>query len=146
MLVWRAPVDTVSHGKWKYGGKRNILYFLFGNRLWCTPLVRKYLSEKLIKVDVFKIKIRLDTFISPTSISGRREYLEWKVLGALSRFCWWEKYASQNVFISQFSLWALAAPQIPTSLCEGPIFYFSIFTFMQGVKVFHSIPFHFLFS
>ena len=31
-------------------------------------------------------------------------YLAWKVLGALSRFCWWEKYASQNVFISQFSL------------------------------------------
>ena len=34
MLVWRAPVDTVSHGKWKYGGKMNKLYFLFGNRLW----------------------------------------------------------------------------------------------------------------
>ena len=31
-------------------------------------------------------------------------YLAWKVLGALSRFRWWEKYASQKVFISQFSL------------------------------------------
>ena len=31
-------------------------------------------------------------------------YLAWKVLGALSRFRWLEKYASQNVFISQFLL------------------------------------------
>ena len=31
-------------------------------------------------------------------------YLAWKVLGALSRFRCWEKYASQNIFISQFSL------------------------------------------
>ena len=29
------------------------------------------------------------------------------------------------------------------SLCEGPIFYFSVFTFMQRVKVFLSIPFYF---
>ena len=31
-------------------------------------------------------------------------YLAWKVLGALSRFRWWQKYASHNVFISQFLL------------------------------------------
>ena len=31
------------------------------------------------------------------------------------------------------------------SLCEGPIFYFLVFTFMQRVKVFLSIPFIFLF-
>ena len=30
------------------------------------------------------------------------------------------------------------------SLWEGPIFYFSVFTFMQRVKVFLSIPFYFL--
>ena len=30
------------------------------------------------------------------------------------------------------------------SLCEGPIFYFSVFTFIQRVKVFLSIPFIFL--
>ena len=41
------------------GGKRNKLYFLFGNRLWC---------------------------------------IAWKVLGALSRFHWWQKYASQKYF------------------------------------------------
>src|SRR3989337_2882367 len=29
-------------------------------------------------------------------------YLAWKVLGALSRFRWWEKHTSQNVFISKF--------------------------------------------
>ena len=86
MLVWKAPMDMVSHGKWKYGGKRNKLYFLFGNHLW-------YIYA-------------------------------WKVLGTLSRFCWWDGYTSQNVFISTFSLWALAPLQIPTSLCEGPIFYF----------------------
>ena len=48
----------------------------------------------------------------------------------LSHFRWWEKYASQNVFISQFSLWALAPLQIPTSLCEGPFFYFMQFLFL----------------
>ena len=32
-------------------------------------------------------------------------YLAWKVLGALSRFHWWEKYASQNIFyLSIFAL------------------------------------------
>ena len=30
-----------------------------------------------------------------------------------------------------------------TSLCEGPILYFYVFTFMQRVKVFLSIPFYF---
>ena len=25
LLVWKAPVDTVSHGKFKYAGKRNKL-------------------------------------------------------------------------------------------------------------------------
>ena len=63
MLVLKAPVDTASHGKWKYGGKTNKLYFLFGNRLW-------YIYA-------------------------------WEVLGTLSRFRW-EKYASQNFFISKF--------------------------------------------
>ena len=98
MLVWRAPVDTVSHGKWKYGGKRNKLYFLFRNRLW-------YIYA-------------------------------WKVLRTLSRFRWWEKYDSQKVFISQFSLWALAPLQIPTSLCKGPFFYFMQFLFLFWVSIF----------
>ena len=56
-------------------------------------------------------------------------YLAWKVLGALSRFHWWENYASQIFFISQFKLWALAPLQIPTSLREGPFFYFCNFYF-----------------
>ena len=73
-------------------------------------------------------------------------YLAWKVLGALSHFRWWEKYASQNVFISQFLLWALAPLQIPTSLCEGPIFYFSVFTFMQESKYFSLFLFIFSFG
>ena len=33
VLVWTAPMESVSHGMRKYGGKRNKLYFLFGNRL-----------------------------------------------------------------------------------------------------------------
>ena len=61
-----------------------------------------------------------------------------------SRFRWWEKYASQNVFISQFSLCALAPLQIPTSLCEGPIFYFYVFTFMQESKFLSLFLFIFL--
>ena len=43
--------------------------------------------------------INFNFFLEPPMI-----YLAWKVLGTLSHFCWWEKYASQNVFISQFSL------------------------------------------
>ena len=57
-------------------------------------------------------------------------YLAWKVLGTLSRFRWWEKCASQNVFISQFLISALASQQIPASLCEGPFFYFMHFLFV----------------
>ena len=30
MLVWKAPVDTVSHGKWKYGGKGLNFIFCLG--------------------------------------------------------------------------------------------------------------------
>ena len=63
-------------------------------------------------------------------------YLAWKVLGTLSHFHWWEKYASQNVFVSKFSLWALAPLQIPTSLCEGPFFYFMQFLFLIWVSIF----------
>ena len=63
-------------------------------------------------------------------------YLACKVLGALSRFHWWEKYASQYVFISQFLLWALSPLQIPTSLCEGPFFYFMQFLFLIWVSIF----------
>ena len=40
-----------------------------------TPSVRKYLSEKWINMDVSRTKIHLDTFISTTSISGRRKYM-----------------------------------------------------------------------
>ena len=49
-------------------------------------------------------------------------YLAWKVLGILGRFRWREKYDSQNIFVSQFKLWALAPLQISASLCEGPIY------------------------
>ena len=63
-------------------------------------------------------------------------YLAWKVLGALSHFRRWEKYTSQNVFISQFLLWAMAPLQIPTSLCEGPFFYFMQFLFWIWVSIF----------
>ena len=42
-----------------------------------TPSVQKYLSQKCIKMDVSRTKICLDTSISPTSISGRREYNWW---------------------------------------------------------------------
>ena len=34
-------------------------------------------------------------------------------------------------FISQFSFWALAPLQMPTSLCEGPFFYFMQFLFLK---------------
>ena len=51
-------------------------------------------------------------------------YLAWKVLVTLSRFRWWDGYTSQNVFISQFSLWALAPLQIPTPSTKGLSFTF----------------------
>ena len=57
-------------------------------------------------------------------------------VGSSKSFSLWEKYASQNVFISQFLLWALAPLQIPTSLCEGPFFYFMQFLFWIWVSIF----------
>ena len=45
-----------------------------------TPSVRKYLSDKWIKMNVSQTKIHLDTSIFPTSISGRREYIIYKIL------------------------------------------------------------------
>ena len=63
-------------------------------------------------------------------------YLAWKVLGILSHFCWQENHASQNVFISQIWLWALAPLQIPTSFREGPFFYFMQFLFLIWVSIF----------
>ena len=62
------------------------------------------LRSKLLvaEMDVCRTKIHLDTSISMTSILVRREYIAWKVLGALSHFCWWEKYASQNVLSLNF--------------------------------------------
>ena len=42
--------------------------------LLTTPSVRNYLSSKWMKMDVSRTKIHLDTSISMTSISGRREY------------------------------------------------------------------------
>ena len=41
------------------------------------------------------------------------------------------KVCLSKCFISQFSLWALAPLQIPTSLCEGPFFYFMQFLFLN---------------
>jgi hypothetical protein len=63
-------------------------------------------------------------------------YLAWKVLGILGRFRWCEKYASQNIFISQFKLWALAPLQIPTSLCEGLIYLLYAIFFFIWVSIF----------
>ena len=50
-------------------------------------------------------------------------YLAWKVLGDLSHFRWWEKYASQNVFLSlnfRFELWHLYKSLLPS--VKGPPF------------------------
>ena len=63
-------------------------------------------------------------------------YLAGKVLGILGRFRWQEKHASQNNFISQFKLWALAPLQILTSLREGPFLYFMQFLFLIWVSIF----------
>ena len=42
-----------------------------------------------------------------------------------------------KMFLSlSFSLWALAPLQIPTSLCEGPFFYFMQFLFLIWVSIF----------
>ena len=41
------------------------------------------------------------------------------------------KVCLSKIFISQFSLWALAPLQIPTSLCEGPLYLlYAIFIFI----------------
>ena len=42
----------------------------------------------------------------------------------------------KNNFISHFKLWDLAPLQVPTSLCEGPFFYFIKFLFLIWVTIF----------
>ena len=55
-------------------------------------------------------------------------YLEWKVLGALSRFRWWEKYASQNVLTLnfRFELWHLYKSLLPSA--KAFLFLYEIFS------------------
>ena len=52
--------------------EREQIFMIF--LLQCIPFVRKYLSEKCIKMNVSKTKIYLDISIPSTSISGWREY------------------------------------------------------------------------
>ena len=89
MLVRKAPVDTVSHAKWKYGGKRKTSF------IFC--LGTSYDISSMESIGNYSI-VLLD-----------------------------RKSMPPKMFLSlSFSLWALAPLQIPTSLCEGPFFYFSM--------------------
>ena len=63
-------------------------------------------------------------------------YLAWKVLGTTRSFTLTWKTCLPKCFYLSFSLWALAPPQIPTSLCEGPFFYFMQFLFWIWVSIF----------
>ena len=57
-------------------------------------------------------------------------YLAWKFVGALSHFCWWEKYASQNILSLNlsFELWHLYKSLLPSA--EGLSIYFMQFLFL----------------
>ena len=57
----------------------------------------------------------------------------WELLG---RFRWCEKYASQNIFNSQFKLRAPAPLQISASLCEGLIYLLYAFFIFIWVSIF----------
>ena len=69
-------------------------------------------------------------------------YLAWKVLGTTRSFSLTGKACVPKCFyLYLFSLWALSPLQIPTSLCEGPFFYFmqfliwvSIFSYKAQTK------------
>ena len=63
-------------------------------------------------------------------------YLAWKVLGTTWSFLLTGKACLPKCFYLSFSLWALAPLQIPTSLYEGPFFYFMKFLFWIWVSIF----------
>ena len=57
-------------------------------------------------------------------------YLAWKVLGALSRFHWWEEYASQNVFyLSIFALSSGTSTNPYSPLRRALLLLYAIFIF-----------------
>ena len=63
-------------------------------------------------------------------------YLAWKVLGTTRSFSLTGKACLAKCFyLYLFLLWALAPLQIPTSLCEGPFFYFMQFLFLIWVSI-----------
>ena len=78
-----------------------------------TPSVWKYSSKKCIKMNISRTKIRLDTFIPSTSISGRREYVSmcvcqwqsvrWTVLAGLC-YCSSQVPNQLNVSVSETDL------------------------------------------
>ena len=58
-------------------------------------------------------------------------YLAWKVLRATLSFSLTGKACHPKYFsLSQFKPWALAPLQIPTSLCEGPIYLLYVILFL----------------
>ena len=71
-------------------------------------------------------------------------YLAWKVLETLSRFCWWDGYTSQNVFISnfRFELWRLYKSLLPSA--KGLSFTFQYLLLCKESK--YSSLFLFIFS
>ena len=56
-------------------------------------------------------------------------------VGCSKSFSLLGKVCLPKIVISQFSLWALAPLQIPTSLYEGPFFYFMQFLFWIWVSI-----------
>ena len=56
------------------------------------------------------------------------------------------KVCRSKYYLSLFQNRALAPLQIPASLCEGPIFYFYVFTFMQDSRFFSLLILFFSFG
>ena len=91
MLVWRAPVDTVSHGS--ESTVENGINFIFClGTTYDISSIESIENHSIVFVD--------------------RKSMPLKIFLSLS-----------------FLLRALAPLQIPTSLCEGPFFYFMQFLF-----------------
>ena len=79
------------------------------NKLTCTPSFRKYLSSKLIKRDVSRTKIRLDT---PSFIYYDDKYFRTEGVYHMCEIVTHPKTHNQHVYI-----WKIIIPRRPSCLC-----------------------------
>ena len=110
--VWQGNRDAQSENEKK-------LFMLFNNKFLGKCSYGRHLWIRL-GMDCGKMVEEGINFI--LCLGTAYDLSSMESIGNSRSFQLQEKHASQNNFISQFKLWALAPLQISSSLCEGPIY------------------------